>query len=176
MSKLRDYQSWKLKKLSNPQFAAHYLNEIEKSSPELVLSAIQNVVRAREVTTVAKEAGVARENIYRAFSEQGNPTVTTFREVLRAVGVKFNFKAIEAVSPTPAVPVPPSGLTPASPGVGQQEDNALANSGETSRTGLCIAYINPIQPCLRGIGQQRKAVLRSAYGRDQTACYSSATS
>lgn len=98
MSKLRDYQSWKLKKLSNPTFAANYLNEIEKTSPELVLAAIQNVVKAREVASVAREAGVARENIYRAFSEQGNPTVTTFRDVLRAVGIKITFEAAANVS------------------------------------------------------------------------------
>jgi probable addiction module antidote protein len=112
MSKLRDYQSWKLKKLSNPKFAALYLNEIEKSSPELVLAAIQNVVRARAVTTVAKEAGVARENIYRAFSEQGNPTATTFREVLRAVGIGIKFEALEDAE-EPATPpvVPDSPLT-----------------------------------------------------------------
>src|SRR5215469_7355530 len=112
MNRLRDYKSWKIQKLSDPTIAASYLNEVTNSSPELILSAIKNVVQAREVSAVAKEAGIARENIYRAFSEEGNPTITTFREVLKAVGVKFHFEAIEpsTPAPSPTEPSPPTGL------------------------------------------------------------------
>jgi probable addiction module antidote protein len=159
MTKLRDYQSWKLKKLSNPTFAAHYLNEVEDSSPELVLAAIQNVVRAREVAAVAKEARVARENIYRAFSEKGNPTMTTFREVLKAVGVKFHFEPIEQATPAPT----PTGL--ASGQSLQATEDALRSMGEESLSTLYLAYIKPNAPRFRpGIGQEQGS-LRSAHGR-----------
>ena len=171
MTKLRDYQSWKLKKLGNPIFAAHYLNEIERSSPELVLAAIKNVVRAREVSTVAKEAGVARENIYRAFSEQGNPTVSTFREVLKAVGVKFYFKPVieDSATPTPPVPTTPlsmSGLT--SSKVEPINPDSLNNSGERSFAPFLV-FVNPDPPLPKfrpGVGRESSLGLRNAqHGR-----------
>jgi probable addiction module antidote protein len=166
MTKFGDYQAWKLKKLSNPTFAAHYLNEIEKSSPELVLVAIQNVVRAREVSTVAKEAGVARENIYRAFSEQGNPTVATFREVLKAVGVKIHFEPIVVDHAASLLPLEPTvtGLTSAEPSQPGKSD--LLNSfGGVSQFGYLSFDTNSSQ-LQSGIGQPKKAN-RSEYGRVQ---------
>lgn len=165
MTKLRNYEVWKLRKLSNPIFAAHYLNEVEKSSPELVLSAIQNVVRAREVRAVAQEAGVARENIYRAFSEEGNPTFTTFRDVLKAVGVKFHFEPLEELpSPMSAHPLPETGLSSLH---SEQRAASLLASLEEETPGPRLAYVNPNPPqFLTGIGQQKKP-LRSAHGQHQ---------
>jgi probable addiction module antidote protein len=158
MTRLRNYQAWKLKKLNNPVFAAHYLNEIKESSPELILSAIQNVVRAREVSTVAKEAGVARENIYRAFTEQGNPTFTTFWEVLKAVGVKFNFEPFTRTVPLPSPPQP----SPIQAGLGSAQISKLSTPGSLgglNRDTLVSFYhhVNSNTPeFARGIGQQRK--------------------
>jgi probable addiction module antidote protein len=39
---------------------------------------------------VAKEAGIQRETLYRAFSEQGNPTFETLSSVLGALGMKLS--------------------------------------------------------------------------------------
>jgi probable addiction module antidote protein len=154
MTKLRDYQSWKLKKLGNPIFAAHYLNEIERSSPELVLAAIKNVVRAREVSAVAKEAGVVRENIYRAFSEQGNPKFSTFTEVLKAVGVKIHFEPIIEVSATPTPPVTTTPLSMSGLNSSKLEtinSDSLSSSGEQSFVPF-LAYVNPTPPKKYAVG------------------------
>jgi probable addiction module antidote protein len=168
MSKLKNYQAWKLKKLSNPVFAANYLNEIEKSSPELVLSAIQNVVRAREVSAIAKEAGVAREHIYRAFTEQGNPTISTFREVLKAVGVKFHFEPIE-------LSIPP--FSPPSPTQNNAEQGSMSGTsqvpefgvfGEGNDNGLNSVVVDQdMFDFMGGMGQSRKAPRSSEYGRER---------
>jgi len=171
MSKLRNYQAWKLKKLGNPIFAANYLNEIENSSPELVLAAIQNVVRAREVSAVAKEAGVARENIYRAFTEQGNPTVATFREVLRAVGVKFHFEPIVNAVSSPTRPQSFSGqaISLSAHALEQSASGPLGSSDkEASITHLGVPYLVCSKPSLGGVGQQKKTI-RSEHGRYEEA-------
>jgi probable addiction module antidote protein len=170
MTKLHNYQAWKLKKLNNPIFAAHYLNEIKDSSPELILSAIQNVVRARDVSTVAKEAGVARENIYRAFTEQGNPTFTTFWEVLKAVGVKFNFEPITIMAPVPnpSQPSPSQGGLNSSQLSNQSSASSLGGLGSSNGDVLVGVYrVNVKAPeFARGIGQQRKP-MRSEDGQSE---------
>jgi len=84
-----DYQAWKLRKLGNPKFAADYINEAAKDSPAMLLKALKNVAQAREVAAVAKEAGVARENLYRAFSAEGNPTYDTLTSVLNVLGLRL---------------------------------------------------------------------------------------
>jgi len=168
MTRLRDYQSWKSRKLGNPIFAAHYLSEIERSSPELLLTAIKNVVQAREVSAVAKEAGVARENIYRAFSEQGNPTMTTFREVLKAVGVKFIFGAIDESAPSPTR-TQPAPLTFSAAGLTSGAQEFRGGLGSSDEALVEVRYAsdtnqNPPKYRPQGIGQHRDG-LRSAYGR-----------
>lgn len=89
-----DYQAWKLHKLANPVIAASYLNEALKESPATFLSAVGTVAKARDVASVAKEAGVARESLYRAFSVAGNPTLKTMYSVLRALGLRMTLQPL----------------------------------------------------------------------------------
>jgi probable addiction module antidote protein len=84
-----DFNAWHLEKLSDPTIAANYLNKVWKDSRELFLDAVKDVIQARHVSTVAKEAGIQRESVYRSFSSSGNPTWTTMQAVLCAVGVEF---------------------------------------------------------------------------------------
>ncbi|HFH4259277.1 addiction module antidote protein, partial [Pseudomonas aeruginosa] len=43
--------------------------------------------RAKGMTELAKETGLAREQLYKSFSERGNPTLKTMLAVMRALGV-----------------------------------------------------------------------------------------
>ncbi|MGL6353776.1 addiction module antidote protein [Aeromonas veronii] len=45
------------------------------------------VARARGMTELARETGLAREQLYRSFSEQGNPTLKTMLAVMKVLGV-----------------------------------------------------------------------------------------
>jgi probable addiction module antidote protein len=45
---------------------------------------------------VAKQAGIQRETLYRAFSEQGNPTFETLSSVLGARGMKLSIAPNES--------------------------------------------------------------------------------
>ena len=47
------------------------------------------IARARGMTEVAREAGVTREALYKALSENGDPRLTTLLGVARALGVKL---------------------------------------------------------------------------------------
>ena len=92
-SKTRPYRDALLEALSDPDEAAHYLNAAIEDSPEMFLKALRNVAQSRQMTNVAKRAGVTRESLYRATSLTGNPTLDTLSSVLGALGLKIRIEA-----------------------------------------------------------------------------------
>ena len=101
MAKTRPYREALLEALANPVEAAHYLNAAIEDSPEMFLKAVRNVAQAHQVAKIAKQSGVTRENLYRAFSAKGNPTLDTLLSVLSAMGLKIGIdpKAYKASEP-----------------------------------------------------------------------------
>jgi len=86
-----DFHAWRSQKLADPVNAANYLNAALEDSPEIFLSAIKDVIKAREsVTAVAGMAGVAPETLHRTFSATGNPTLETLSSVLGVLGLKIS--------------------------------------------------------------------------------------
>jgi probable addiction module antidote protein len=83
------YSSWRNEKLLNPEIAARYLSAAERDSKEAFLDALENVIQSRQVSALAKDAGVTRESVYRSFSETGNPTLENLRNVLGALGLRI---------------------------------------------------------------------------------------
>lgn len=51
------------------------------------------VARAKGMTKIARETGLSREQLYRSFSEEGNPTLKTTLTVMRAISVDMTAKA-----------------------------------------------------------------------------------
>jgi probable addiction module antidote protein len=76
--------------LDSPQAIADYLSEaFETGDDEYIAMAIGTVARAQGMSAVAKEAGVSRENLYRALSDGGKPEFSTVMKVLGALGVRL---------------------------------------------------------------------------------------
>ena len=72
---------------------AEYLTEaLEDSDPSFISKAIGTAARARGMSEVAREAGVSRENLYRALSGDTKPEFDTIRRVLDALGVRLEVK------------------------------------------------------------------------------------
>ncbi len=90
------YRQSLLTALLDPVEASAYLNAALEDSPEAFLKALKNVAQARPMTQVAKQAGIQRETLYRAFSEQGNPTFETLSSVLGALGMKLSITSNES--------------------------------------------------------------------------------
>ena len=68
----------------------HYLEAaFEDGDPVLIRHAFNTVARARGMTTLARESGISREALYKAFGENGNPTLDTLLKVTRALGVRL---------------------------------------------------------------------------------------
>lgn len=57
--------------------------------PASVVNALGNIARARGMTMVAKEAGLARESLYRSLAVDGNPEFATVLKVIAALGLRL---------------------------------------------------------------------------------------
>ncbi|MEQ8448236.1 MAG: putative addiction module antidote protein [Nitratireductor sp.] len=86
--------------------ASEYLDDAE-SQAELLADAFESgnaayithalgvVAKARGMTSIAREAGVTREALYRALSENGDPKLSTLLGVAKALGVKLSVTAAD---------------------------------------------------------------------------------
>src|SRR5215471_13102098 len=72
--------------LDNPEVISHYLAEaFQTRDSKLILRAVQNVLRAGNMTKIARETGMSRTSLY--WGENTSPEFTTVLKVLAARGV-----------------------------------------------------------------------------------------
>lgn len=79
--------------LRSPEEMAAYLDAWFEEAPEDaagIARALGDIARARGMTQVARDAGLSRESLYKALSENGNPSFATILKVARAVGVRLH--------------------------------------------------------------------------------------
>jgi probable addiction module antidote protein len=72
---------------------AAYLDAWLTDAPEDVAGiarALGDVARAKGMAQVAREAGLSRESLYKALSENGNPSLATILKVTKALGLRLH--------------------------------------------------------------------------------------
>ena len=74
---------------TDEQVAAYLEAALEDGDPQVVTAAIGDIARARGMMLLARETGLTREGLYKAFGPNGNPSFATVMKVARALGVKF---------------------------------------------------------------------------------------
>jgi probable addiction module antidote protein len=91
----------KIKVSELPEFdAAEYLNTeedvaayltsvLEENDPALMMAALGDIARARGMSQVAKDAGIAREALYKALRPGSAPRFDTISRVCAALGVRL---------------------------------------------------------------------------------------
>lgn len=76
--------------LDTPEAVAEYLAAAFESGDQAVIAdALGIVAKARGMTQLARETGLARPALYRALSPHGRPEFATVLKVLRALGVRL---------------------------------------------------------------------------------------
>lgn len=76
--------------LDSEEMIAEYLAAVmEDDDTALLAAALGDVARARGMTQLARETGLAREALYRSLSETGNPSFATVNKVMHALGLKL---------------------------------------------------------------------------------------
>ena len=87
----RSFQQTRIALLQDPERAALYLEEaLAAGDTEAFKIALRNVAEARlgGMAALAKKTKLSRESLYRALSDQGNPTLATLSTVLGALGLR----------------------------------------------------------------------------------------
>ena len=70
-----------------------YLEEaFADGDPGMIASAIGDVARARNIAAIARDTGLTRETLYRAFAPGGNPTLATMTSVIKALGLQLSIR------------------------------------------------------------------------------------
>lgn len=70
--------------------AAYLEAAFEDGDPKLIAAALGDVARSRGMSEIAGKAGLSRESLYRALSEDGNPEFATILKVTKALGLRVS--------------------------------------------------------------------------------------
>ena len=64
----------------------------ETNDAGYIAHALGVVARAKGMAQIATQTGLSREQLYRSFSESGNPTLKTTLAVMKALGIELTAK------------------------------------------------------------------------------------
>ena len=77
--------------LTDDAAIAEYMSAVlEMGEPDLLLMALSDVLRARGMAQVARDAGLGRESIYKALAPGANPRFDTVMKVMAALGIQIH--------------------------------------------------------------------------------------
>lgn len=80
--------------LDSEETIAEYLTAaLEDENPDVFLSAISDVAKARGMASIAKITGLGRESLYKALAPGAKPRYDTIVKVLHGLGVKITVNA-----------------------------------------------------------------------------------
>ncbi len=80
--------------LDNPEAIAAYLSDaLESNDQAQITQALGTVAKAVGMSSIAKQAKLGRESLYKALGSSGNPSFDTVLRVLNALGVRLVAKA-----------------------------------------------------------------------------------
>ena len=82
--------------LTSPEAQAELLSDaMQTGDAGYIANALGVIACARGMTEVARGAGITREALYRALSEDGDPRLTTLLGVMRSLGLRLSVQAAE---------------------------------------------------------------------------------
>ena len=67
--------------------------EEDPGDGSLIRAALNDVARAGNMSRLARDIGMSREGLYKALSENGNPTFATVMRITRALGMQLRISA-----------------------------------------------------------------------------------
>jgi probable addiction module antidote protein len=73
--------------------AAYIEAAFEDGDPAIITHALGVVARAKGMSQLARDSGVTREALYKALTAEGDPKLSTFIGVLKALGMRLTARA-----------------------------------------------------------------------------------
>ena len=80
--------------IDEDRIAAYLEEAFADGDPAFIVSAIGDVLRARNIAAIARDTGLTRDTRYRASSREGNPTLATMAAVVKALGFQLSIKPL----------------------------------------------------------------------------------
>ncbi len=84
---------------SDEAVAAFMADAFATGDAGFIAHALGIVARAKGMTQIARETGLSREQLYRSFSEHGNPTLKTTLAVMKALGIDLMARRTSQAAP-----------------------------------------------------------------------------
>ena len=72
-----------------------YLEACAEEDPgdgNLIRAALNEIARAQNMSLLARDIGMSREGLYKALSENGNPSFATVMRITRALGMQLRIR------------------------------------------------------------------------------------
>ena len=83
--------------LDDEHTIAEYLTAaLEDPNPDVFLTAVRDVARARGMAQLAKDAGLGRESLYEALTPGAKPRYDTVLKLLNALGVRLSATPVQS--------------------------------------------------------------------------------
>ncbi|MDR0423809.1 MAG: putative addiction module antidote protein [Rickettsiales bacterium] len=77
--------------LKTEEDIAGYLEAVaEENNPKLLISALNDVARARSINKIAKQINVGRESLYKSLSGDVKVSFETIHKILDSLGLRFS--------------------------------------------------------------------------------------
>ena len=58
-----------------------------------IIHALGIIARAKNMSQLARDTGLSREGLYKALSDEGNPTFATVTKIAKALGLRIKFQS-----------------------------------------------------------------------------------
>jgi probable addiction module antidote protein len=100
----KQYKNWdnfiteefkKDKKLADYSLKRSLRDYENNGNIELLLLSMRHIAEAKGISYIAKKTKLSRTAIYKALSANGNPTITTLKEILNTLGYTFHFRPVQ---------------------------------------------------------------------------------
>ena len=86
--------------LTDEKVIAEYLNmELANGDPKYIKIALNNIARARNMSELARRAGMPRASIYRALNPDSNAEYDTIQKIVNALGMRFVVQPVPTTCP-----------------------------------------------------------------------------
>ena len=82
--------------VDDDEAALFMADALQTGDAAYIATALGTVARAKGMTQIAAQTGLSREQLYRSFSENGNPTLKTTLAVLKALGIGLTAVTVSA--------------------------------------------------------------------------------
>lgn len=81
--------------LDAPEALAAFIDDaFESGDPAIIANALGVVARAGNLSGLARDAGLHRQTLYKAFASDGNPELGTVVKLLHALGLRLTARPL----------------------------------------------------------------------------------